>query len=91
MKNKVRIKKINVLNLLQVLEELYDKGVDYIDIEGNKSIDQDVISLYFEESYINENYVGTIEEFINNLNQIGNQDNIAVKKLTDEDINKLIL
>lgn len=81
MKENVRIRKIHLDTLIKVLVEMYDKGVDYIDIIGEINDVQDSIGISFSKEYMNK---GMQENF----------DNIPAKEenidLSDEDLNQLI-
>ena len=54
MKENVRIRKIHLDTLIKVLVEMYDKGVDYIDIIGEINDVQDSIGISFSKEYMNE-------------------------------------
>lgn len=50
--NQIKVRKINVLNLLQVLSEVYNNGVPYIDILVELKEDQDVLNIIMRDSSI---------------------------------------
>lgn len=75
------IKKVPIEELIDVLNELYEKGVDYVDLVTKP--DENRISLIFTEEYMSEE---AREEF-----QEGTSDEIVIDtKLSDEDLNQLI-
>jgi hypothetical protein len=75
------IKKVPLEELLDVLSELYEKGVDYVDLITKE--DENRISLIFTEEYMSEE---AREEF-----QEGTSDEIIIDtKLSDEDLNELL-
>ena len=76
----VILRKIPLSILLDHLTEIYNSGVDYIDILGVNGEEQDRIGIAFNSSYMSP-------EEDTNLNQDESQINI---KLSDEDLNQLI-
>lgn len=52
--NQVKLRKIHLDTLMKVLVELYDKGVDYIDVIGTVDEIQDSIGISFCSEYMNE-------------------------------------
>lgn len=91
-----RIRKIHIESLMQILSNLYNRGANFVDIEGVSSEDQDIIRLFFQDSYIDPEYMNEFEEF---MEEIGgepvdkdNEDSptIEIKKLTDKDLTDLI-
>ena len=75
------IKKVPIEELIDVLNELYEKGVDYVDLITKP--DENRISLIVTEEYMSEE---AREEF-----QEGTSDEIVIDtKLSDEDLNQLI-
>lgn len=73
------IKKIPLNNLIDLLVNLYNKGVDYVDIEGVQGKDQDKIAISFSKDYM------TVE------GQQNYDDIVSDGKLDDNDINQLII
>ena len=88
-----RIRKIPLEKLMDVLHELYNAGVDYVDISGNKvSETEDSISISYYTDYINPEYVEQYQKFEQELtkeNESLSEDNIQVK-FSDEDLDELI-
>jgi hypothetical protein len=81
----VKIRKIHLDTLMKVLVELYDKGVDYIDIIGIENKDQDSIGVSFCSEYMNE-------DMKENFDKIpAPQIDIESRPISDEDdLNQLI-
>lgn len=50
----LRIRRIHLLSLMMQLQELYDKGLDFIDVSGAIAEGQDVIRVTYNKSYMNE-------------------------------------
>lgn len=61
---------------MEILSELYNDGADYIDISGVPNVEQDVISIFVREEYMNEDEEYDEEECNGDL--------------SDEDLNQLI-
>lgn len=76
----VILRKIPLSVLLDHLTEIYNSGVDYVDIIGVNGEEQDKIGIAFNSSYMSS------EEDVN-LDQEESQINI---KLSDEDLNQLL-
>lgn len=76
----VILRKIPLSILLDHLTEIYNSGVDYIDILGVNGEEQDKIGIAFNSSYMSP-------EEDTNLNPDESQINI---KLSDEDLNQLL-
>ena len=76
----VILRKIPLSILLDHLTEIYNSGVDYVDILGVNGEEQDRIGIAFNTSYMSP-------EEDTNLDQDESQINI---KLSDEDLNQLI-
>jgi F0F1-type ATP synthase delta subunit len=83
-KDKVIIKKIPLDELLETLEDLYVKGVDFIDLVAGENDNK--ISLIFTEEYMSEEAREYYED-----NE--NEDDVEIyieSKLSDEDLNQLL-
>jgi len=62
------IKKIPLEDFISILVELYDKGVNFIDISGASKDNQDMIKINVLEEYMEENFSTPFsEEDFNNL------------------------
>lgn len=62
MKENVKIRKIHLDTLIKVLVEMYDKGVDYIDIIGEINDVQDSIGISFCKEYMNKDMQENFDE-----------------------------
>ena len=85
MENKeIRIQKIPLDRLIETLVDLYNKGIDYIDISGVPGEDFDRMAVVFTKEYMTE-------EGKKNFGEDYEVDlEIGPSKLTDDDINQLI-
>jgi len=80
----VKIQKVPLDRLIETLVDLYNKGIDYIDIAGVPGIDQDRMAIVFTRDYMTE-------EGKKNFGEEDKLDlEIGPSKLTDDDINQLI-
>lgn len=81
-KNQVRLKKIPLEIFIQALTDIYNTGVDYIDIIGVPGEEQDTIGIAFCDEYLSkeeeEDTLENLKEQIKNIN------------LSDEDLNQLL-
>ena len=77
----MQLRKIPLFELLEILNDLYEDGVDYIDISGTSDEDgkQDLIKITVRPDYISSDDTEDIDK-----------SNINVTKLSENDINDLI-
>lgn len=84
MSQEIRLKKIPLNVFIQALMDVYNTGVDYIDIIGKPDEEQDTIGIAFCEEYMtkeeetDEENIEDLKEQIKNIN------------LSDEDLNQLL-
>ena len=81
MSKEVRLRKIPLNVFIQALMDVYNTGVDYIDIIGKPDEEQDTIGIAFCEEYMSkeeETNEEDLKEQIKNIN------------LSDEDLNQLL-
>lgn len=80
----VKIQKIPLDKLIETLVNLYNQGIDYIDISGVPGVDFDRMAIVFTKDYMTE-------EGKKNFGEEDELDlEIGPSKLTDDDINQLI-
>lgn len=79
----VKIQKIPLDKLIETLVDLYNKGVDFIDIAGISGPEYDRMAIAFTKDYMTEQ--GKI-----NFGELDVDLNIEPSKLTDDDLNQLI-
>ena len=91
-KRNLKLNKIPITALMQILLELFEDGVDFIDIEGEETEEQkesDIISVTVRPEYYSENREVELElkqeEISGFVPEIKTN-----KKLTDDDINDLV-
>lgn len=80
----IKIQKIPLDRLIETLVDLYNKGIDYIDIAGVQEDNQDRMAIVFTKEYMTEQ----------GKKNFGEEEEIDLEigpsKLTDDDINQLI-
>ena len=79
----VKIEKIPLDKLIDTLVELYNRGIDYIDIAGVPGKEFDRMAIAFTRDYMTEQGKKNFGEFDLDLE-------IKPEELTDEDLNDLI-
>jgi hypothetical protein len=84
----VRLRKIPLDLLIQSLMDIYNSGVDYIDIIGKADVEQDTIGLAFCDEYLSENNEETEEEEETTDEEL--KEKIKNINLSDEDLNQLL-
>lgn len=52
--NELRLKKIPLKPFLEALTDIYNRGVDYVDIIGTSGDEQDSIGIAIKEEYFSE-------------------------------------
>jgi hypothetical protein len=80
MGKQVKLRKIHLDTLMKLLVELYDKGVDYVDIIGTVDKVQDSIGISFCSEYMNEdmkeNFDNISTKQIDNTTPLSNEDDL---------------
>ena len=79
MNKQIRLRKVPLEEFIDVLLDLYNLGVCYIDIIGNVGEKIDHVGIFVEEQYINVP-----------MHDIDNKPTVLRKIITDEDINQLL-
>lgn len=79
----VKIEKIPLDKLIDTLVELYNKGIDYIDIAGVPGKEFDRLAIGFNKEYMTE-------QGKKNFAELDEELEIKPSKLTDDDLNFLI-
>lgn len=87
MENKeISIKMIPLDKMIDILVELYNRGVDYIDLSGVADEGMDKLAISFTSEYMSKEGKEHFEEIDEDLDL-----SIDVnRKLSDEDLNELI-
>lgn len=85
-KGQIIIRKIPVDKLIDLLVNMYNRGVDYVDISGVQEEEQDKMAISFTEDYLTED---AKKEF-SGADSIDLSDELLNTKLSDEDLNDLV-
>lgn len=87
-KNKqVKIRKVHLDTLMEVLADLYDKGVDYVDIIGTIDEVQDSIGISFCSDYMNKDMKENFDDI--STQEIDNNEE-PNSSLDEDNLNQLI-
>ncbi len=93
MESEMIIKKVSIQVLLGLLEELYDRGVDYVDIHGKSlTADQDILGVSFSKNYMDPECIENFDTFEEEGEEpTENDEKKEIKiSLKDEDLENLI-
>ena len=88
-KDNVKIRKVPVEAFLNLLADLFDQGVDYIDIIGMLDDKQDSIGIAFSKEYMSEDMQDNFED-ITPITVNKTPDTININLSNDEDLNQII-
>jgi hypothetical protein len=80
------IKKVPLDEIIDVFMDLYNKGVDFIDLVASEKDNR--ISVIFTEEYVNQEAIDNFE--LDDDDEIQGGEINIITKLTDEDFNQLI-
>jgi hypothetical protein len=80
------IKKVPLDEIIDVFMDLYNKGVDFIDLVASEKDNR--ISVIFTEEYVNQEAIDNFE--LDDDDEIKSGEINIITKLTDEDFNQLI-
>jgi|SRR6187399_1394333 len=92
MKRVFKIQKLELDRLLNLLMELYESGVDYVDLSSDNSTPgQDKLLIHTRDEYINPEYKDKSRELNReDVDDDDYEDEDGDSKLSDEDINGLV-
>lgn len=75
----VKLLKVPINSLIEILTDLYNQGVDYVDIIGIHNVEQDILGIRYNQNYLtpqSDDEIMSSDLFLN--------------PLSDEDINQII-
>lgn len=78
------VRKIRISDLMDALNDLYEKGIEFIDLNATLNTTQDSLYLSFSKEYMDPEYRDAFEEMKSD------SDTIVKGKLSDEDLNQII-
>jgi hypothetical protein len=88
-KKEVRLKKIPLEVFINALEDLYNMGLEYVDIIGINGEEQDTIGLAYSKEYMMPDFEEQIEKMVDEM--INEEEEVKKNiNLSDEDLNQLI-
>ena len=82
--NNLKIRKVFINSFIEVLMDLYNKGVDYVDLIATINDDRDILGISFCKEYMSDEYK---ENFDNIPEEEFDEINI---NLSDDDLNQLL-
>lgn len=86
-KDNILLRKIPLDKFISVLVEMYNHGVDYIDISGVPGEDQDKVAVSFTKDYMSEEGKDNLKDIEEDIKL---DESFFKDKLTDEDLDQLI-
>ena len=93
----ITIKKVHLDSFIEILIDLYDRGVDYVDIIGANNDVQDSIGVSFSKDYMNEDLKDNFEKIKVPAKKAEKKDESSETKednlninLSDDDLNQLL-
>jgi len=89
-KDNIILRKIPIDKLIEVLVEMYNHGVDYIDIGGVPGEEQDKMAISFTKDYMTEEGKNNIKDIDDIDDDVKLDESFFKDKLTDEDLDQLI-
>ena len=85
--NELTIKKVPLQNFIVVLVELYNRGVDFVDLIGTTGERQDYMAVTFTREYMSKEGI----EYFNEIDEEEKEIKITdIGNLSDEDLNQMI-
>lgn len=82
----ILVRKIALTSLMDALQELYNAGIDFVDMYGEVGKENDSIYLSFTKDYMDEEFKDQFEDIHIAEPKPDQQVNV---KLSDEDLNQL--
>ena len=82
-KQELRLKKIPLKVFLEALTDIYNRGVDYVDIIGTPGEEQDSIGIAIKEEYFSKDILDDDDDDLDDIDG-------EKKHLSDDDLNQLL-
>lgn len=92
-KKQIRLHKIPLGPFLDALLELYNEGLDYIDLVGTPDDQQDTIGIMFTQEYMSKEMRDKYKEIADEVIDELEKNDVISKKIdlsNDDDLNQLI-
>jgi len=87
MDKEIKIRRVPIDKVLDILHHLYQNGVDFVDIHGHTEGDVDVLGVSFQKEYMDPDYLEAFEEL--HEEDLSTKE-INVKPLSDDELNQLM-
>lgn len=88
---KIVLRKIHLESFIEVLQELYENGVDYVDLHGTNDEEQDSIDISFKREYtVFKDTSGKEEHEEEEENENEDISPKIITKLSDDNLNQLL-
>lgn len=84
--NEVRLRKIPLSVFIDILLDLFNNGVNYVDIIGKNDEEHDVIGISFSDEYMSKHH----KDGLNEPTNINDEQTIKNITMSDEDLNQLL-
>lgn len=89
--NRPIIKKVPLDDLIEILTDLYNKGVDYIDLLAPEDpTEDDRMTITFTKEYMSEEALANVEDALEDDEEDILDIKITANKLSDDDLNQLL-
>lgn len=88
MENNIVIRKISVRTLGQLMIDLFERGVNFVDIHGSLGEERDTLGISFTKDYMDEKAIDNFNEMVNPENNNAGSDKINLN--LDEDLNQIL-
>lgn len=94
----VVLRKLHLESLIMVLIDLFESGVDYVDLCGKNDVEQDVVDIRFTKDYTvfkDKSEEEAMENIKNNFENVTEEEEeepppTTKYKLSDDDLNQLL-
>lgn len=98
MSKDVRIRKVHIQSFIAILKDLFEKGVDYVDVYGVAGDPADSIGLSFSKDYMSEEMNSNFDEMTfspewmkgNEEEEEPKKGNFKIDLSNEDDLNQLL-
>ncbi len=92
MAKKIKIRKVPIEALLEIITHLFDRGVDFVDFDGELGEDEDKLGISFGKNYMAEELADTYDTMFEEAEDDPDleQPIEVTRKLSDDDLNQII-
>ena len=89
----ITIKKVHIESLMSILSDLFEKGVDFVDIYGSKGDVADVVGLSFSKEYMSKEFQSNFDDMSFSSSKEEESPDVSNFKIdinNDDDLNQLL-